>query len=140
MENLVKIGRARSIGVSNFNIAQIDRILAVAEIRPVVNQVECHPNHNQRYLLKALNDRNIAMVAYSPLGGQRGGSNLAINDPRILQLARLHNKTPAQIILRYTVRNFYIFSAAKMEKYKFVLFSFRLPASKWCHRYTKDVK
>lgn len=107
MEKLVKSGRVRSIGISNFNSEQVDRVLAIAEIKPVVNQVECHPNLNQRKLLKFLADRNITLVAYSPLGRPHvDGKNLAINDPKILELAKKHNKTPAQIVLRYTVRHF----------------------------------
>lgn len=103
MEKLVKSGRVRSIGVSNFNSEQVDRVLAAAEIKPVINQIECHPNLNQRKFLKFLADRNILLVAYSPLGA---GQNLAINHHTVLELAEKHNKTPAQIVLRYTVRSF----------------------------------
>lgn len=106
MEKLVKSGRVRSIGLSNFNSEQVDRVIAAAEIKPVVNQVECHPNLNQRKLLKFLADRNMTLVAYSPLGRpSKANENLAINNPKVLELAKKHNKTPAQIILRYTVRN-----------------------------------
>lgn len=104
MEKLVPSGRVRSIGVSNFNSEQVDRVLAAAKIKPVVNQVECHPNLNQRKLLKFLADRNIILTAYSPLGRpHKAGNNLAINDPKVLDLAKKYNKTPAQIVLRYTV-------------------------------------
>lgn len=104
MEKLVKSGRVRSIGLSNFNSEQVERVLAAAEIKPVVNQVECHPNLNQRKLLKFLGERNIKLVAYSPLGRpNKADTNLAINNPKVLELAKNHNKTPAQIILRYTV-------------------------------------
>lgn len=108
MEKFVKSGRVRSIGLSNFNSEQVNRVLAAAEIRPVVNQVECHPNFNQRKLIKFLADRNITLVAYSPLGRPSRhipGTKLAIEDPKVLELAKKHNKTPAQIIFRYTVRN-----------------------------------
>lgn len=106
MEKLVKSGRVRSIGLSNFNSEQVDRVIAAAEIKPVVNQVECHPNLNQRKLLKFLADRNMTLVAYSPLGRpSKANENLGINNPKVLELAKKHNKTPAQIILRYTVRN-----------------------------------
>lgn len=104
MEKLVKSGRVRSIGLSNFNSEQVDRVIAAAEIKPVVNQVECHPNLNQRKLLKFLAERNITLVAYSPLGrANKADANLAINNPKVLELAKKYNRTPAQIILRYTV-------------------------------------
>lgn len=105
MEKLVKSGRVRSIGVSNFNSEQIERVLANAEIKPAVNQVECHPNLNQLKSLKFHADRNITLVAYSPLGRPHvAEKTMAIHDPIVLELAKKYNKTPAQIILRYTVR------------------------------------
>lgn len=105
MEQLVKGGRVRSIGLSNFNSEQVDRVLAAAEIKPAVNQVECHPNLNQRKMLKFLADRNITLVAYSPLGRPHTQvKNLALHDPKVLEIAKKHDKTPGQIVLRYTVR------------------------------------
>lgn len=104
MENLVRSGRVRSIGVSNFNSEQVERVNSAAEIKPVTNQVECHPNLNQRKLLKFMADRNIALTAYSPLGKPHvGGRNLAISDPRVKEIADKYGKTPAHIVLRYSV-------------------------------------
>lgn len=104
MEELMKNGKIRSIGISNFNSQQIDRLLSVAKIKPVVNQVECHVNFNQRRLLKFCSDRNITLVAYSPLGRPHTGvNNLAIKDSKIAEIAAVHNKSSAQIVLRYTV-------------------------------------
>ena len=101
MEKLVESGRVRSIGISNFNSEQTDRVLSIAKIAPVTNQVECHPNLNQRKLIEFSKRRNITITAYSPLG--RSGKNLAINDQRVLELAQKHGKSPAQILLRYAV-------------------------------------
>jgi len=107
----MKTGKVRSIGVSNFNSQQIDRLLAVAKIKPVVNQVECHVNFNQHKLLKFCAERNITVTAYSPLGRpgrpQNTGSNdtLAINDPKIAEIAASHKKSPNQVVLRYTYQN-----------------------------------
>lgn len=105
MEKLVQSGRVRSIGVSNFNSEQMDRILSIATIKPVTNQVECHPNLNQRQLIDFSRERNITITAYSPLGRPhtQSGKKLAISDPKVLKLAQKYGKTPAQIILRYTV-------------------------------------
>lgn len=105
MEKLVENGRARSIGISNFNSEQTQRILSTGKIKPVVNQVECHPNLNQRKLIEFCASKNITITAYSPLGRPHteSGKKLAISDPRVLELATKYQKTPAQIILRYTV-------------------------------------
>lgn len=105
MEELMKNGKIRSIGISNFNSQQIDRLLSVAKIKPVLNQIECHPNFNQHKLLRFCADRNITVTAYSPLGRPHSGTkNLAINDPKVIEIAAAHNKSPNQVVLRYTVR------------------------------------
>lgn len=106
MEKLVRSGRVRSIGLSNFNSRQTARILSIATIKPVTNQVECHPNFNQRKLNTFSRARNITITAYAPLGRPQAanGQQLAIKDPKVLQMAKRYRKTPAQIILRYTVR------------------------------------
>lgn len=105
MEKLVESGRVRSIGISNFNSQQTDRILSIAKILPVTNQVECHPNLNQRKLIDFSAARNVSITAYSPLGRPhtQSGKKLAISDAKVLELAQKYKKTPAQIILRYTV-------------------------------------
>lgn len=100
MEKLVESGRVRSIGISNFNSQQVDRIYKNSKIKPVLNQVECHPNLNQLKLIEFCAARNISTTAYSPLGRGR----TILSEPKILELARRYQKTPAQIILRYTVR------------------------------------
>lgn len=136
MEKLVKSGRVRSIGVSNFNSEQVDRVLAAAEIKPVVNQVECHPNFNQHKLIKFLADRDIKLVGYSPLGQPHKHNNSAINNPKIIELAKKHNKSPAQIVLRFTVRHIFG-SIHRQYTNKLNLFSLFCVASKWRHRYSK---
>ncbi|XP_037048084.1 1,5-anhydro-D-fructose reductase-like isoform X2 [Bradysia coprophila] len=107
MEKLMENGKIRSIGISNFNSQQIDRLLSVATIKPVVNQVECHPNFNQHKLIKFCAARNITVTAYSPLGQPHNSDavNLAINDPKIAEIAAAHNKLPSQVVLRYTYQN-----------------------------------
>ncbi|KAJ6634931.1 Aldo-keto reductase family 1 member A1-A [Pseudolycoriella hygida] len=106
MEGLLQTGNVRSIGVSNFDIPQMERLLSQVTITPVTNQVECHPNHNQLPLIKYCNDRNITVTAYSPLGRPYlAKNNLAINDPKVQAIAAAHNKTPAQVVLRYSYQN-----------------------------------
>lgn len=105
MEKLVESGRVRSIGISNFNSEQTQRVLSIAKILPVTNQVECHPNLNQRKLIDFSAARNITVTAYSPLGRPhtQSGKKLAISDAKVLELAQKYKKSPAQILLRYTV-------------------------------------
>ena len=64
MEKLVEKGLVRSIGVSNFNSAQISDIIEKCKIRPAANQVECHPFLNQDKLLKFCKEKDIVLTAY----------------------------------------------------------------------------
>jgi len=106
MEDLLRTGYVRSIGVSNFDISQMERLLSQSSVKPVTNQVECHPNLDQLPLIKYCNDRNITVTAYSPLGRPYlGTNNLAINDPKVQAIAAAHYKTPAQVVLRYSYQN-----------------------------------
>jgi len=69
MEQEVDSGKAKSIGVSNFNAAQIERIVQVARIPPANNQVEVHAYFQQKELIQFCSKFNISITAYSPLGG-----------------------------------------------------------------------
>uniref|UniRef100_A0A1B0BE41 NADP-dependent oxidoreductase domain-containing protein n=1 Tax=Glossina palpalis gambiensis TaxID=67801 RepID=A0A1B0BE41_9MUSC len=101
MEKLVDVGLAKGIGLSNFNAKQIDRILENCRIRPVVNQVECHPGFNQKKLIEFCRKRNITIVAYSPLGRPIPAEKWPpfLNDKTVQDIAKNHHKTPVQIPL-----------------------------------------
>lgn len=109
MEECVRLGLAKSIGLSNFNSQQIDRILSIAEIRPIMNQVECHLNLNQKKLREFCAKRDIVTTAYSPLGSpMRPWANpselkYSFNEPEIKEIAKKYGKSPAQVALRYLV-------------------------------------
>lgn len=99
MERAHERGYARSIGVSNFSVAELDELLSVAETRPVVNQVQFNPFAYRRGLLEACEERDVALEAYSPLGTGRH-----LSDGRVRQIAERVGRTPAQVLLRWCVQ------------------------------------
>jgi D-xylose reductase len=111
MEDLVRAGLVRNIGVCNFNTALLRDLLTYAEIAPAVLQVEMHPFLAQETLLRFCKQQNIVVTAFSPLGaasyvslGMAGTNESALEQPVVLQIARRHGKTPAQILLRWGVQ------------------------------------
>jgi diketogulonate reductase-like aldo/keto reductase len=127
METLYREGRVRAIGVSNFQAAHLETLMAAAEVVPAVNQIELHP-WLQQGKLRALHEQlGIRTEAWSPLGR---GQVLA--DPAILALAEKHGRTPAQIVIRWHLQlgNIVIpkaSSGARIEG-NFRVFDFELPA------------
>lgn len=102
MEDAVAQGTVRSIGVSNFTIADLEQLLPRAEIRPVVNQVELHPYWRQRRLLPFLRTHDIVPEAWFPVGH---GSRDLLAEPAIVAIAQRHDKSPVQVILRWHVQS-----------------------------------
>ncbi|KAL5290865.1 hypothetical protein ACFFRR_010326 [Megaselia abdita] len=106
MEKLVKKGLVKSIGVSNFNSEQIERVLKNCEIKPVTNQVECHPMLNQKKLIQFCKERDIFLTAYCPVARP----NPSEKKPTFLygeemeKLTKKYNKTGPQIALRYLIQ------------------------------------
>lgn len=97
LEKLYKDGRVRAIGVCNFEIEHLERLLDTCEIPPVVNQIECHPYLQQNEIKAFCKEKDIFIESWGPL--RRGGS--LFEEKVIRDLANKHNKTPAQIILRW---------------------------------------
>jgi 2,5-diketo-D-gluconate reductase A len=97
LEKIAGDGRARAIGVSNFQVAHLQRLIDETGTVPAVNQVELHPHLTQAPLRAFHAQHGIATEAWSPLA--RGGD--VLTDPRITSIARAHGKTPAQVILRW---------------------------------------
>nr|XP_014093377.1 aldo-keto reductase family 1 member B1-like [Bactrocera oleae] len=109
MEELVERRLTRSIGLSNFNKNQIERIWKIAKIKPVVNQVECHPYLNQKRLKAYLKKKGIVLVAYSPLGAParpwvRKDEPKVLDDNLIKTIAFNTGRTPAQVCIRYQIQ------------------------------------
>lgn len=109
LEDAVKNGLVKSIGISNFNSKQIDRLLQSATIKPVTNQVESHPYLAQKKLKKFCEERDITLTAYSPLGNPGSQVNNAsdkdklLKDPVVIRLAQKYNKNVGQILLKFQV-------------------------------------
>ena len=100
METLLKKGRCRAIGVSNFTIRHLEELIEESHVIPSVNQVEFHPFLYQKELLKYCQRKGIQVEAYSPLArGER------LKHPRIISLATRYSKTPAQLMIRWGIQH-----------------------------------
>lgn len=100
MEEAVKAGKIRAIGVSNFRQKYLDELLKTAEIKPAVNQIYLNPSDLQAEVV-AMNDRlGILSEAYSPLG--TGGM---LGNETVQQVAAAHAKSPAQVLIRWSLQH-----------------------------------
>ncbi|KAL5363136.1 NADP-dependent oxidoreductase domain-containing protein [Aspergillus floccosus] len=104
MEAVVRKGKVRSIGVSNFTKERIEELLQTAQIPPAVNQIEGHPYLQQRDLLHWSKEKGIVTTAYSPLGNNIYGIPRAVDDPLVIETAQSLNKTPAQVLISWAVQ------------------------------------
>ena len=95
-ERLHADGLARAIGVSNFQVEHLERLLAETEVVPAVNQIELHPRFQQAELRAFGEQRQIVTEAWSPLA-----QGELLEDPLVRALASAHGRTAAQVILRW---------------------------------------
>ena len=95
LERLKEEGRARAIGVSNFQIPHLERLLAETAIVPAVNQIELHPTWPQHELHAFHQAHGIVTEAWSPLA--QGD----LDAPALVEVAQKHDRTPAQVVLRW---------------------------------------
>ncbi|MGM9929769.1 MAG: aldo/keto reductase [Bacillus sp. (in: firmicutes)] len=100
LEKLYHDGKVRAIGVSNFHQHHLEDIMKAAEIKPMVNQVELHPFLSQEELRAYCQSQNIAVTAWSPLARGKFFDN-----PVLQEIAAKHNKSAAQVILRWDVQH-----------------------------------
>ncbi len=110
LEKLLADGTVRAIGVSNFMPEHLDRLLASASVVPAVNQVELHPYFTQPAVQAADAEHAILTQAWSPIGGitsYRGteSTRSTFDDPTIAGIAKEHDKTPAQVMLRWHLQH-----------------------------------
>jgi methylglyoxal/glyoxal reductase len=125
LEKLYKDGRVRAIGVSNFHVHHLKDLMADAEIKPMVNQVEYHPHLAQNELLEFCKAEGIQMEAWSPL---KQGELLS--EPTIVEIAEKHKKSPAQVILRWDLQNGVITIPKSIKEHRIIenaaIFDFEL--------------
>ncbi|MCZ4506982.1 aldo/keto reductase [Streptomyces sp. ActVer] len=99
-EKLYADGRAKSIGVSNFLPEYLEKLIDATSVIPAVNQIELHPHLQQHASREYHAQQGIATEAWSPLGSGKG----LLEVPAIVAIAQKHNRTPAQIVLRWHVQ------------------------------------
>lgn len=102
MEEIYKSGRAKAIGVSNFNIHHIDNILRNSEVVPAINQVECHIGYQNVKLQAYCEEHGIKLEAYAPLKSKNIKD--VLNDSDLISIGNKYQKTPTQVALRYLIQ------------------------------------
>ncbi|GLX01151.1 aldo/keto reductase [Microtetraspora sp. NBRC 16547] len=100
LEKLYADGRVRAIGVANFTVQALDRLLDETDVVPVVNQIELHPQLAQDALRAYNSAHGIATEAWSPLGQGKG----LLDDPSLARIASKHDRSPAQVVLRWHIQ------------------------------------
>jgi len=100
LEKLYADGRARAIGVSNFLPEHLRRLTAETSVIPAVNQIELHPHLQQHAAREYHAELGIATEAWSPLGQGKG----LLEVPAIVAIGQKHNRTPAQVVLRWHIQ------------------------------------
>lgn len=103
MEKYVKAGKIRSIGVSCYYVKEINEFLPKVNIKPVLVQNEVHPYYQDTEVVEHLHDLGIVVEAWYPLGG-RGHQKELLSDPVLSKIAAGHNKSVAQVILRWDLQ------------------------------------
>ncbi|XP_065440488.1 aldo-keto reductase family 1 member B15-like isoform X2 [Chrysemys picta bellii] len=104
------------MGVSNFNVSQLERLLSVCRIKPAANQVELHPYLTQPELVEYCKSKGIVLIAYSPFGCPAlpcpalpcpSGENSPVpllENPAVKEIAQKHGKTSAQVLIRFHIQ------------------------------------
>ncbi|WEV30029.1 aldo/keto reductase [Streptomyces sp. 71268] len=100
LEEILASGRARAIGVSNFRVADLQRLREHTGVTPAVNQVELHPALQQNELRAYHAEHGIATEAWSPLA-----QGAVLQDEPVVRIARSHGVSPAQVVLRWHLRS-----------------------------------
>lgn len=100
LENIYESGYCKSIGVSNYMILHLEELFSYANVIPVINQVEFSPYNYQKELLDVCLKNKIILEAYAPLTRMKKH-----DDPKVLPIAKKHNKTVAQVLIRWAIEH-----------------------------------
>jgi 2,5-diketo-D-gluconate reductase A len=100
LERLLADGRVRAIGVSNFQVAHLQRLFDETDVVPAVNQIELHPGLDQAELRAFHAEHGIVTEAWSPMGQGKG----LLDDPEVVRIAGEVGRTPAQVVLRWSIQ------------------------------------
>ncbi|KAG4079732.1 hypothetical protein HA402_014863 [Bradysia odoriphaga] len=138
MEDVLKDGLVKSIGVSNFNSEQVTRVLNNSSVKPVTNQVESHPYLAQKQLLEFFREKSIPLTAYSPLGNPGSAYNTnpnkknILNDTLVTKLATKYKKTAGQILIKFQAQRGVIVIPKSVKRDRIIeniqIFDFELTA------------
>jgi len=104
-EQLRDSGRVRSIGVSNFTVPHLQRLLGESAVVPAVDQIELHPTHQQSETVEFARAQGIAIESWGPLGQ---GKYPLLELPEVTDAAAAHAKTPAQVVIRWHLQQGFI--------------------------------
>jgi 2,5-diketo-D-gluconate reductase A len=119
-------GKTRSIGVSNYSIAQIDELIAATGKAPALDQIPWNPFFHDTHLAGELRSRQVVLEGYSPL------KRSDLSNPVLREIAAAHDKTPAQVILRWHVEHGFVVipRSARRERIEenYAIFDFELSA------------
>jgi alcohol dehydrogenase (NADP+) len=111
MEKLLKTGKTKAIGISNFSRAELEHLLKETSVVPAAHQLECHPWLQQKEFLEFNRSKGIHITAYSPFGNQNevydSGKNISklMDDPVLVSIGKKYNKTGAQTALAWGINS-----------------------------------
>ncbi|MFF2848927.1 aldo/keto reductase [Streptomyces sp. NPDC058001] len=100
LEKILADGRAHAIGVSNFEVEHLERLIDATSVIPAVDQIELHPYLQQRAAREYHGEQGITTEAWSPLGSGKG----ILEVPAIIAIAQKHGRSPAQVVLRWHIQ------------------------------------
>jgi len=103
MEEILKSGRARSIGVSNYGVHHLQELFRNCSVKPSVNQIELHPWLQRRDLVQFCESQGIVLEAYSPLT-----KGLKLKDPLLLKIATKYRKSTAQVLIKWCLQKGFV--------------------------------
>lgn len=103
LEKLYEEGKIRAIGVSNFDPDRLIDLISFNKVKPAISQIETNLYCQRQSEHKWEDKYSVAHMAYAPLG--QGKANEMFDEPAVRQIAEKYGKTPAQVLLRYTIQN-----------------------------------